>query len=165
MNRRHHRLIGILILLLGLIASHVALAQKIQITYADPPWGIKGTEELVVEIFGSGFGNDIDEVKFLLPCDRKGCDDNEGGIAVVGWTVNSDKKITAPINLKIAELGDFDIRISSSTRGRGGKGTTFRALKLFNVKLKPKSGFAMDDITSEYSGLVLEEFFQPDSFK
>jgi len=160
MNSKHHRLIGALIILLGLVASNAALAQKIQVTYADPPSGIQGNpDDLAVEIFGDGFDDDIDEVIFLLPCDRKGCEDDTGGIEVKGWTVNSGKKITVPIDLEKAELGDFDIRVSSSTRGRGGKGTTFRGIKLFNVKLKPKSGFSLHDITAEYTGLAWEDAF------
>lgn len=158
----HLRSLNILTMMLGLLFSHTAAAQKIQVTSADPASGIQGTSaDYIVEITGNGFGDDIDEVIFLLPCDEEGCDDNTGGISQKPFTVKSNKKITVPINLLNAEIADFDIRVSSSTRGRGGKGTTFRALKLFKVKPKPKSGFSLHDITTEYTGLAWEEAFQP----
>jgi hypothetical protein len=160
MNSRHHRLIGILILLLGLAASHTALAEDIVITSVLPDEAAQGTLD-TIKIHGSGFDKRIKAVKFLLPCtpDPEPCTGTDGGITVTEFKVDDRLNITATIDIsETAELGKFYIAM---TRGRGGKGTTFKSGNLFEVKLRPKSGFSLHDITAEYTGLVSEEAFQP----
>ena len=98
MNSKHHRLIGILLLLLGLTALHTALAQEIQVNSADPATAIQGTLALDVEIGGKGFDNTIDVVEFLLPCSVEPCTDT-GGITVKKFKVRGQKKIIVTIDI------------------------------------------------------------------
>jgi hypothetical protein len=135
MNSRHQRLFGILVLLLGLIASHVALALDIVIESATPETAEQGTLALDVTIAGTGFDNTVEDVQFLLPCTPEPCTGTPGGITVTKFKVRGSKKIIANINVSAdAEVANFDIAM---TRGRGGKGTTFKGLNKFTVKLKP----------------------------
>jgi len=133
MNSRHHRLIGILILLLGLAASYTALAQDIVVISANPESAEQGTN-LDVTIAGTGFDNTIEEVKFQPYCPAEPCTDSDD-IEVVKFKIRGSKKIIANITvLGDAKLGDFDIAVSR----RGGKGTTyFRFYKKFTVKVRP----------------------------
>jgi hypothetical protein len=162
MNSKHHRLTGILILLLGLAACHTTMAaRQVKVSSADPSEAPQGTTTLVVTINGSGFDTTpgaVEALNFLLPCNTDICT-NTGGVTVrPGWVVKSTKKITATIDIAedaVVEFRDIEVKM---TRGRGGKGTT-----LFKVQAstKPKGGFSLPDITVEYTGLAWEEAFQP----
>jgi hypothetical protein len=144
MNSKHHSLIGILILLLGLVASHVALAEVTSIDSASPDVAEQGRLDLPVTIKGSGFDKTVKEVKFLLPCAPEPCAGTNGGITVTGFTVDAEDTITATIDVSAtAEPGDFFIAMA--TRGRGGKGTTFKSANLFTVKLRPNQQLVLCD--------------------
>ena len=147
MNSKHHRLIGILILLLGLVASHLALAQDIVIKSATPNSAEQGTLALDVTIAGTGFDNTVEDVQFLLPCDPEPCTGTQAGITVTKFKVRGSKKIIANINVSTdAEVANFDIAV---TRGRGGKGTTFKGLNKFEVKRRPNLTTVPCDIIME----------------
>lgn len=144
MNSKHHRLIGILILLLGMAAAHAVLAEVTSIVSASPNVAEQGTLGLPVTIKGSGFDKTVKEVKFLLSCATEPCADTEGGITVTGFKVDTEDTVTATIDVSAtAELGDF--YIAMATRGRGGKGTTFKSGNLFTVELRPNQQLVMCD--------------------
>jgi hypothetical protein len=138
MNNLQLRLISIFMLALGLTVSHLALAQPIKVSSANPNTATQGTVNLDVEIGGNGFDSEVDSVLFLLPCipEEEPCDDT-GGIEVNNFTVDGRRKITANIDIAVdAEVADFDIEVrSTSGGGRGGKGTT-----LFSVHAKGGGG-------------------------
>jgi len=135
MNSKHHRLIGILILFLGLIASHSALAQDpnyYEVTSADPAFAVQGTLGLDVTISGNRFDSSIDVVDFVLRCkpSAEPCID-PGVIKVNKIKVRGSKKIIVNIDVsdKVSLPDDYDvhdIEVRSTTGGRGGKGTTFK---------------------------------------
>jgi hypothetical protein len=154
MNRRHNRLIGILILLLGLVASHVALAEVTSIVSADPQFAEQGTVGTPITIKGTGFDKTVKEVRFLVHCRPEGsCIDDPGGITVTGFKLNqptepdTEPEIVATINVSdTAKIGDFDIAMTTRTRGRGGKGTTFKSGNLFKVTpLRPNQTLVLCD--------------------
>lgn len=159
MNIKALHITSIFLLVLALAASNTVLAGDIVINSATPTSAEQGTIDLEVTIAGTGFDNTVEVVEFLLPCTPEPCNGTDGGITVTKFKVRGSKKIIANINVSdTAEAAGFDIAV---TRGRGGKGTTFKGLNKFTVKLKPKGGFAMDDITVQYWGLAWEEAFQP----
>ena len=136
MNSKHHRLIGILILLLGLVASYTVLAEVTSITSANPDSAAQGALAEPIKIKGSGFDKTVKEVKFLLPCTGEFCTGADGGITVTNFKVIDAENITATIDVSdTAELGSF--YIAMTIRGRGGKGTTFKSANLFTVELRP----------------------------
>ena len=159
MNSKHHRLIGILILLLGLVASHLALAQDIVIKSATPNTAEQGTLALDVTIAGTGFDNTVEDVQFLLPCDPEPCIGTQAGITVTKFKVRGSKKIIANINVSAdAEVANFDIAV---TRGRGGKGTTFKSeAPLFTVYKLPSNLVKVpcDDMIENHLGSCTCEF-------
>jgi len=139
MNSKKYRLIGrltgLLLLLPALAVPYAALAQGMEVNSADPAMTIEGTVNLDVAISGKGFDNTIDVVRFLLPCEVEPCTDT-GGIRVNHWKVRGSKKIIANIDVADpaslpSEYEGHDIEVMSSSRGRGGKGTT-----LFTVEKK-----------------------------
>jgi len=119
MNSRHHRLIGILILLLGLAASYVALAQTVEVTGAEPGSAPPATYGLDVIISGAGFDKSA-KVKFLKSKTGKPAD-----IVVNRSKVDGSTQIT--VNIDVSDTATdqdlYDIEVKMS-RGRGGKGTT-----------------------------------------
>src|SRR5210317_1490837 len=134
MNTRYQATVGILILLSGLLIPAALSAQEIVIESANPSEAEQGTI-LEVAINGDGFDKTVKEVKFLVHCEQP-CADDTGGVAVNSFQVNNSKKITATVNVAAqAKLSSYDIALS--TRGRGGKGTTYRFENLFTVKLRP----------------------------
>lgn len=158
MNRTYLRLPSVVLLVLGLAATNSAPAQEMMINSANPPDAEQGTSNLPVDIIGSGFDETVTEVRFKLHCAKNNCPDT-GDIIVNQFEVDSSTVIKTTITvLPEATVADFDIEVTSS-RGRGGKGTTYKGVKKFEVKLKPKGGFAMDDVTVQYSGLAWEESF------
>lgn len=135
MNTRYHAIAGFLILLIGLLAPTALLAQEMVIESANPSEAEQGTANLEVAINGDGFDKSVKEVKFLVSCEQP-CPDDPGGVVVNSFRVNNSKKITAYIDIGAeAKLSSYDITVSS--RGRGGKGTTYRGEGLFSVKLRP----------------------------
>jgi len=124
MNNLQFRLIHIFLLVTGLVVSQAVLAQKISVSAADPASAVQGTLNLDVEISGNGFDETVDVVEFLLPCSVEPCTDN-GNVIVKHFNVNSRRTIVANIDvLDSAVVADYDIAVSSTSRGRGGKGTT-----------------------------------------
>jgi hypothetical protein len=124
MNNLQFRLIHIFLLVTGLVASPAVLAQQISVSAANPASAVQGTLNLDVEISGNGFDETVDVVEFLLPCAVEPCIDN-GNVIVKHFNVNSRKTIIANIDvLDIAVVADYDIAVHSTSRGRGGKGTT-----------------------------------------
>lgn len=148
MNFKHYNLTGILFLLLTLIPAPTVLAQDITIDSADPSSTEQGTFGQPISIKGSGFDKSVREVKFLVHCDQTSedpCFDDTGGITVTGFKVNTPTEITAIIDVSdTAKVGGFDIQMR--TRGRGGKGTTFRSEELFTIKLRGNQTLATCDI-------------------
>ena len=145
MNNKHHRLTGVLILLLALIASHEAFADVTSIDSASPNEVEQGTVAKPIKIRGSGFDKTVKEVKFLVHCNEEPCEDDSGGITVTGFKVNTPTEITAIIDVSdTAKIGGFDIQMR--TRGRGGKGTTFRSDELFTVKLRGNQTLTSCDV-------------------
>ena len=135
MNTRYHAIAGFLILLIGLLAPTALLAQEMVIESANPSEAEQGTANLEVAINGDCFDKSVKEVKFLVSCEQP-CPDDPGGVVVNSFRVNNSKKITAYIDVGAeAKLSSYDITVSS--RGRGGKGTTYRGEGLFSVKLRP----------------------------
>jgi len=145
MNNIHLRLISIFLLVYGLAVSPAALAQDMVIEAASPEWGEQG-DSLPVTITGRGFDDTVDDVKFILHCGKKNCPDT-GDIIVDDFVVNAGEgTITTEINiLDTAQVASFDI-VLRSTRGRGGKGTTFKGENKFSVKIKPNETMVNCDI-------------------
>lgn len=144
MNFKHYNLTGILFLLLTLIPAPTVLAQDITIDSADPSSTEQGTFGQPISIRGSGFDKSVKEVKFLIHCEEANCVDDPGGIMVTGFSIISDKEITATIDVsESARLSQFDVAMS--TRGRGGKGTTFRSAAIFEVTLRPNQQLVLCD--------------------
>jgi len=147
MNNKHYRLAGISLLLLGLIVSNTLLAQDITILSASPEEAEQGTFAQEISITGSGFDKSVREVRFLVHCDPASpdCIDDPGGITVTGFSVRNSTKIAATIDVADnALVKSYDIAVT--TRGRGGKGTTFRSAEaLFTVKLRPNQELVMCD--------------------
>jgi len=130
MNSKHHKLFGILMLLLGLVASHMALAQDVKVTGAAPGAAPPATYGLDVIISGAGFDKSA-KVKFLKSSTGKPAD-----IIVNRSEVNGSTQITVNIDVSdtATDQDQYDIEVKMS-RGRGGKGTT-----LFTVESKSGSG-------------------------
>jgi len=148
MNIKYCRLTSVFFFVLGLAASNTALGQDIVIDSANPNELDQGMLAQDIDIGGNGFDKTVKQVQFLLHCDPgdSSCTDDPGGITVNSFKVNSSKKITANIDISdTAVAGNFDIAVT--TRGRGGKGTTFRsAVKLFSVRTKPNETLVNCDI-------------------
>ena len=147
MNSRHNRIIGILILLLGLLTSYAASAARpVKVNSAEPAEAPQNTT-LEVTINGSGFDTAEDAVtavNFLLPCDVEPCIET-GNVKTLGWVVHNTKKIVATVEigaLAIVEFRDIEVKM---TRGRGGKGTTL-------FKVQAAQPFSEIDITAGYAG-------------
>jgi hypothetical protein len=150
MKNLQFRLTGILLLVSGLAISPFALAQKISVSAANPASAVQGTLNLDVEISGNGFDDTVDEVEFLLPCSMEPCTNN-GNVIVKHFKVNSRKKIVANIDvLDIAVIADYDISVRSTSRGRGGKGTT-----LFSVQSKDSGGGATESTLTANFCLIM----------
>jgi hypothetical protein len=145
MNSKHHKLISLILLLLTFAVPHATLAQGIEVNSADPAMTVEGTVNLDVTISGVGFDNTIDVVQFLLSCEEEPCTDT-GGITVNHWKVRGSKKIIAnidvedPVSLPLGYEG-HDIEVRSTSRGRGGKGTT-----LFTVEKKSNQTIVSCDV-------------------
>lgn len=134
MNKRMQKIAGFSILLLLLVSFHPAFAQEVQVDSADPASASQGTLDLEVTIGGSGFDGTIDEVEFLLPCDVEPCTDT-GGVVVKKFKLRGKNKIVATVDIaEDAVVAKFDIAVT--TGGRGGKGTTFKGIELFDVQPK-----------------------------
>ena len=141
MNTRHHAIVGTLILMLGLISPGALLAQMV-IESASPSEAEQGSKP-IVRIAGTGFDSTIDQVKFILHCNKKNCPDT-GDIFVKKFDLISDPEdpeviqyIDAEVEIsQSAPAASFDITVRSS-RGRGGKGTTYRGENKFTVKMRP----------------------------
>jgi len=124
------------------------MAEVTAIDSASPNEVEQGTLATPVKITGAGFDRTVKEVKFLVHCDptpEEPCVDDTGGITVTGFTVKSSTEITATIDVSsTAKVGGFDIQ--TTTRGRGGKGTTYRSEQLFTVKLRGNQTLASCDV-------------------
>jgi hypothetical protein len=119
MNSKHHRFIGIPLLFLGLVASHMVLAQTVEVTGADPGAAPPATYGLDVIISGKGFDKTA-KVHFL-----KSVSGTPADIKVNRSKVNGSTQITVNIDVSdtAADQDQYDIEVRMS-RGRGGKGTT-----------------------------------------
>jgi len=149
MNIKHFRLTSIFFLVLGLATSNPVLAQDIEINSASPDLGEQGSINLHITIKGKGFGKSVKQIRFLLHCEAgdTACIDNPdpGGITVNSFKVDDSETITTSIDIaETAVVAGFDIAMT--TRGRGGKGTTFRSAELFSVKLRGNQTFASCDV-------------------
>jgi len=162
MNRKHLNLTGVLAVLLALAAVQTSQAQDIgiDIDSAEPNTTEQGTFGQAISIKGDGFDNSVREVRFLVHCDPQdpNCVDDPGGITVTGFSVNSATEIAATIDVSdSARLSKFDIAIT--TRGRGGKGTTFRSAAIFEVTLRPNQQLVQcDDILQNPLGTCTCQF-------
>lgn len=156
MNSRLHTIFGFMILLSGLPVPVALSAQEIVIESANPSEAEQGTI-LDVVINGDGFDKTVKEVKFLVHCEQP-CADDTGGVVVNSFQVNSSKKITANVNVAAqAKLSSYDIAVA--TRGRGGKGTTYREENLFTVKLRPNQQLlSCGDVTLNHQGTCTCQF-------
>ncbi|MFC1740144.1 hypothetical protein ACFL0N_01535 [Pseudomonadota bacterium] len=157
MNTRHHAIVGILTLLLGFSFPGALLAQEMVIDSADPSEAEQGTS-LPLNIIGSGFDNSVDKISFKLPCNKKSCPDS-GDIIVNSFVVKNDKWIETHISISLeAPTKSFDIAVRS-TRGRGGKGTTYRGEGLFTVKLRPNQELlSCGDVVENHLGTCTCQF-------
>jgi hypothetical protein len=173
MNTKIHTMVGILIILPGLVFPAALLAQEtgMTVTGANPHEGEQGAglegDPLPVEISGTGFDDTVDKVSFKLPCNKKNCPDSED-ITVESFEVVDDAEkgtfIRAKIRISLsAPTKSFDIAVRS-TRGRGGKGTTYKGEGLFTVKLRPNqellscSDVVVDTETHPYLGTCTCQF-------
>ena len=144
MRIKYFRLTSIFFFILGLAASNTALGQDMVISAASPESGEQGTPGLDVIIVGSGFDDTVDEVMFILHCGKRSCPDT-GDIVVNEFQVLNSGEIATNIDiLDTAQVAGFDI-VLRSTRGRGGKGTTFKGENKFSVKIKPNQSLVNCD--------------------
>ena len=125
-----YRLTAVLFLLSGAIMPGFLLAQDdyYDILSANPGMALQGTVNLDVEIIGDHFDKSIDSVEFLARCSDSCVD--PGWVRVNHFVVRGPRKIIANIDVPVTQdplptsyLG-HDVRVTSSSRGRGGKGTT-----------------------------------------
>ena len=144
MNTRLHAIVGSLILLLGITHQGALMAQDMTVISANPSHGEQGESNVPIDIVGTGFDESIDKVSFKLPCNKKTCPDSDD-ITVMVIKIEPTL-IQAQINIsETAPTATFDIAVRS-TRGRGGKGTTYKGEGLFTVKLRPNQDiYACDD--------------------
>jgi len=157
MNTRIHTKFGILMLLSMLVFPVATQAQEMSIDSADPSEAEQGTVNLDVVINGGGFDKTVKEVKFLVHCEQP-CTDDSGGIVVNSFRVDNAKKITANLDVgAAAKLSGYDIAVR--TRGRGGKGTTYRGENLFTVKLRPNQQLlSCGELIKEHKGTCTCQF-------
>lgn len=141
MKNAHLKLMSLFLLMGGFAFPAVSLAQEMVIDLADPASGEQGASNYAVDIIGSGFDETVTEVRFILNCGKKNCPDT-GDIVVNQFNVETPTRISTNINiLENAAVAKFDIAVRSS-RGRGGKGTTYFGLKAFTVKVRPNQDLA-----------------------
>lgn len=139
MNRIYRKRPLTLFLFFGLTCSAALSAQEsyYNVLSVTPDNAIQGTVNLDIEISGDNFDSSIDVVEFQASCEdpNDACLD-PGLVWVNNFKVRGPKKIIANVDipdtvtLPETYVG-HDVLIRSSTRGRGGKGTT-----LFKVQLK-----------------------------
>lgn len=130
----HHKYTIMLVLFLGLFTSEWLLAQDdyYDVYSASPDMAAQGTINMDIEIVGAGFDNSIDEVEFLARCsDPEESCSYSGWVQVNHFAVRGPKKIIANVDVPVneeqplpASYQGHDVKVTSSTRGRGGKGTT-----------------------------------------
>jgi hypothetical protein len=128
-------------LLLALLTSQAAFAQKIRVTKATPAWAERGTgtatDPLEVLIDGEGMV-DISSVRFLVSGSRN----DTGGIIVTRFEEESPERVRAYIVVEqAAALEYFDIEMTT-LRGRRGKGNTL--FKVVEPGGSPYSGENID---------------------
>ena len=146
MKIMHLNLTSIFLIALALTVPNMVLAQEdIVINSADPSSAEQGAPNLPVEISGTGFDNTITDVKFILHCNKKNCTDT-GDIVVNNWARTDSTLITADITvLPTAPIASFDI-VMKTSRGRGGKGTTYKGINKFSVKVRPNQAVVSCDV-------------------
>lgn len=136
MNNAYRQLTHISLLILGLAFLNIASAQEMVIESANPPDAEQGSSNKPVDIIGSGFDGTVIDVRFILHCNKKNCPDT-GDIVVNNFEVDSETLIKTDISVLLeAPIADYDITVTSS-RGRGGKGTTYKGVNKFSVKIRP----------------------------
>ena len=145
MKIMHLHSLSIFVTALALTAPNMVLAQEdIVINSAAPSSAEQGAPNLPVEVSGTGFDDTITDVKFILHCNKKNCPDT-GDIVVNNWTRNGATSITTNITvLPEAPIASFDI-VMKTSRGRGGKGTTYKGINKFSVKVRPNQAVVSCD--------------------
>lgn len=126
--------IVLLFLLSGAFMPGLSLAQDdyYGVFSATPDMALQGTFNLDVEIIGDNFDKSIDSLDFIPYCGENSSEScsNPDWVRVNRFVVRGKNKIIANIDVPVTEdplpstYKWHDVRIKSSSRGRGGKGTT-----------------------------------------
>lgn len=145
MKNAYRQITNIFLLTLGLALLNTAAAQEMKIDSANPPDAEQGASNKPVDIIGSGFDGTVIDVRFILHCNKKNCPDT-GDIVVNDFVVDSETLIKTDISVLLeAPIADYDITVTSS-RGRGGKGTTYKGVNKFSVKTRPNQNIVSCDV-------------------
>lgn len=133
MISRSPKRFALLFLLPGAFIPGQSLAQDdyYGVFSASPDMALQGTDNLDVEIIGDNFDKSIDSLEFIALCsDSSEPCSNPGWVRVNRFVVRGKNKIIANIDVPVTEdplplsYQGHDVQVRSSTRGRGGKGTT-----------------------------------------
>lgn len=136
MNIKKCTLTILMVSAVGMINPVQLFAQEdyYNVSRATPDMALQGTINLDVEIIGDHFDKSIDNVEFIASCSVSESEEpciDPGWVQVNHFSVRGPRKIIANINVLKIEgypLPSFevwhDVRVMSSSRGRGGKGTT-----------------------------------------
>ena len=125
--------IALLFLLTGAFIPGLSSAQDdyYGVFSASPNMALQGTINLDVEIIGDNFDRSIDSLEFIALCsDLSESCSNPDWVHVNRFVVRGKTKIIANIDVPVTNeplplsYKGHDVQIKSSSRGRGGKGTT-----------------------------------------